>query len=282
MSTIGALVELSLLEWNSTQPRSMFTRMPRVGIQVAGAYYQVKSIMWTLYIVTKFMETERHFAEASFKTRVGQQVLGVGRFFENLDTSNSTGINESPLDIDRASADVTGDKKSTTHMSQEPITTLSVSKRTTTGLTARPKPMVDFRLEWLLDGKSFLAHQVLSAIMKLIIDVGAQDIDFYSPGIAFYTPDGDFHIIVHATSEEASENLRNYVIVFALQTCAGGLIDSRPGGRWQEFQGLIRWYGKIVGKILMRAGHLTPELPGDAESEVDGRLARSEGQGTVA
>ena len=273
-ATICAMVELSLQEWNSKQPRNTFRRASGVGIQVAGAGYQVKSIMWTLYIVvSKFMESQEHFAEAEFKTRVKEEIYGFGRYFEKLSRGNHNRLDSTPPENSTLDAGAIGSEQITTSSASSPMTDLTISNHTATSLDTRlnAKDAVDFRAEWILNGKIYNARQVLSTIMKLIIDIGEEDPEHYSAGIAYYKTDGDFHILVHATSQAARENLKNYVVVFALQACADGLMRAAPGGRWQEFNGIIRWYAKIVGKILLRRGKLQPPpVLDDGAGLVDG------------
>ena len=231
LATIGALAELAVEPWNRTKPHDRFLAQPEVGIGVTGSDFQVKSVIWTLYIVNTFMEDKRQFAELNFKTFDGDRLLGVGKYFKG-----SGGDND--------------------------VLSLTISNHTNTGLTVvppNPKPPISFTIEWIESGRTFQAHQIFFAIMKLIIDVAELEVDDPNPGILFYTPRWDFTIAIRATSKASVENLRNYIIVFSLQALAGGMARERIGGRWQELKGLIRWFGKIVGILLIKTGRVAAE-----------------------
>ena len=221
--------------------------MPRVGIQVAGASYQVKNIMWTLYKANKSMYQQNHFAEAKFKTLVEERVLGVGRYFA-LDEASTT--SNGNITVSRARGDRV-DGVPSTILAKEASSNHSWPSPS---LSAGPKPPITFTMEFLPSGQSFPPHFVFTVIQKLLIDIAEFDVAASNPGLVYYTTKGNFYILVRATSQASVENLKNYIIVFSLQALAGGLADDRPGGRWQEFKGLIKWYGKIVGIVTMRAG----------------------------
>ena len=232
LSTVAAIVSEALKDWNLRQARLDFVESPRVGIRIAGSGLQVKNVMWTLFTAVKFMDGQEHFGDMNFKTTVHDQVLGVGRYYSKPDLRD-------PLTLENA----------TTRVSLS-----SIQHSTGTAIQAKAKPRIQFRIVWTENGKEYRPSQILNCIMNLAINIGEHDADAGNPGIILYNSDGDFRILIRATSRASVQNLKNYIICYALQCLAEGLVYERPGGRFQEFQGLIQWYGKFVGQISLKTG----------------------------
>ena len=225
--------------------------MPRVTIKLFGTALQSKHVMWSLYVVCKFVVINEQYATLSWKTMVGEELLGVGSMLKR----NTEAL---PLDGDTARASAldklglpSGELSSQTEIYNS---TLSESKDP----LGDGKSGIRLNIEWPRKGANFLSHEVLYSIMKLMIDVAELPLNEGNPGITWYNTDGDMQLIICPRNQHAVADLTNKIIVFTLVTLAEAFAQEGAGGRWSEFKSEVRWYGKIVGTAVMIKGNPFP------------------------
>ena len=258
IATLGALADLALEDFQAAKKRDEFNSMPRIQIEAGGASYQVKTIMWTLYTVNKFMLLQNEYAAANFQTKVGDKILGFGRYILKKEVLKNAPSLTAMADSNITESNVLRRRED---IGNEliPVTSITISNRTSTTLTISGKHEKGIKLNLTyLPGRDFHSHEILQVMQKLVIDIGEADFMNVCPGIAFYSPEGDLTIAVHGTSEAGKDKFKNYMAVFALQALAGGLAEDR---RWQVCGGLIRWDGEIVGKFSVTEGSPLPPPP---------------------
>lgn len=219
--------------------------MPRVTIKLFGTALQSKHVMWSLYVVCKFVVINEQYATLSWQTKVGEELLGVGsmlkRTTEVLPLGEDTSDNSAADGPEAQSGEIYN-------------TTLNGSE----DLIGDGKAGIRLNIKWPRSGANFLSHEVLYSIMKLMIDVAELPLDDGNPGVAWYNTDGDMQLIICPRNEHAIADLTNKIVVFTLVTLAEAFAQERAGGRWSEFKSEVRWYGKIVGTAVMIKGNPFP------------------------
>ena len=246
MAAIHALTVLSIADWNSVVLRAKFDETPRVMVKVSGASLQAKHVMWSLYTVCKFMVLNRRYATVRWKTMVGEQLLGVGQVLQSEEAMamGGTQVNSSAAAALEDNIEDSG-VQSTDLTASGPVDALKARR-----------DGIRWHLEWPRRGAEFPSHEVLYSIMKLIIDIAELPTKDPNAGVMYYNADADFQLIICPRSEHVMEDVKNYIVVYALGGLAAGFAeDPKPGGRWQEFRGEFWWYGTKLGKAWMIKGH---------------------------
>ena len=246
MAAINTLTVLAIGDWNAPVLRARFDETPRVMIKVSGAHLQAKHVMWSLYIVPKSMVRNKRFETVSWKTMVGEQLLGVGQV---LPSEEAIAMGGSQFNSSAAAA-----HEDDTEGSGVPSTNLTASAPAEAVRAWRDG--IRWNIQWPRVGEEFPSHQVLYSIMKMIIDLAELPTNEGNAGLMYYNDEGGFQLIICPKSIHAIEDLKNYIMVYALAAAAGGFADDpRPGGRWQEFKGEFWWYGTKLGRAYMVKGH---------------------------
>ena len=118
-------------------------------------------------------------------------------------------------------------------------------------------------LSYLEHGATFSDKGFFQVVVNLLV-LAAQFDPKDDPSAAFraYNDFEDYTLDIGPTSDTTRDRFPWRLLIPALGYLPSKMLAERPGGRWAELSGTIRFDGALIGKIQIVRGKYTQSMPG--------------------
>ena len=207
-------------------------------------HFQTKSLVWTMQELFNRYRAQGQYASASFVTRVDGKVLGFGSIRSTL-LSDPDG-NASSLSLHD------GDAASTSAVTEDGdqavstfITNATINGNTNTGLGRRG---LEIRLNYIPNGKLISDIDFIASNIKFLVLAANKDPKTGTTKTArMDNLEAGFFLEISSMGDD--DELPLFRIIEVLGRLPARMYEERPGGRWAELTGLVRFDGVNIGRI---------------------------------